>query len=64
MTTPKKATKNSAVEDSFSEDESLSMLSASSVKHNDPFEDDDEFDLPLDDLDGLETYDADDEDDY
>jgi hypothetical protein len=64
MATPKKSTKKSAVEDTFSEDESLNTVSSSSAKIKDPFEDNDEFDLPLDDLDGLETFDADDEDDY
>ncbi|MDB5021813.1 MAG: hypothetical protein JWQ28_2940 [Pedobacter sp.] len=64
MTTPKKSTKKSAVEDTFSEDESLSTMSNPSAKISDPFEDDDDFDLPLDDLDGLENFDTDDEDDY
>lgn len=64
MATPKKSPKKSAVEDTFSEDESLNTLSSPSAKIIDPFEDDDEFDLPLDDLDGLENFDTDDEDDY
>jgi hypothetical protein len=62
MATPKKFTKKSAVEDTFSEDESLNTLSNPSAKIIDPFEDD--VDLPLDDLDGLESFDTEDEDDY
>jgi hypothetical protein len=64
MTTPKKSTKKSAVEDTFSEDESFNTISGPSAKVIDPFEDDDDFDLPLDDLDGLENFEADEEDDY
>jgi len=64
MTTPKKPVKKSAVEDTFAEDESLSRFTNPTVKNNDPFEDDEDFDIPLDDLDGLENFDADEEDDY
>jgi hypothetical protein len=64
MATPKKFTKKSPIEDTFSEDESLNTISTSSTKIIDPFEDDEDFDLPLDDLDGLENFDTEDEDDY
>jgi hypothetical protein len=65
MTTPKKSMRKGADEDTFLEDESLHSLSPTSAKIIDPFDDDeDEFDLPLDDLDGLENFDADEEDEY
>jgi len=64
MTTPKNSVKKSAVEDTFAEDESLSTFTNPTAKNTDPFDDDEDFDIPLDDLDGLENFDADDEDDY
>jgi hypothetical protein len=65
MITPKNSPRKSTDEDNFLEDEGLYTLSTSSATINDPFDDEqDEFDLPLDDLDGLENFDADEEDDY
>ncbi len=64
MTTPRKSAKSNAVENSFSEEESFSTFASSTGKKGIPFDDEDEFDLPLDDLDGLENFDTDDEDDY
>lgn len=65
MINPKNSPRKSADEDKFLEDEDLNTDSTSLAAVNDPFDDDeDEFDLPLDDLDGLENFDVDDEDDY
>jgi nitrous oxide reductase accessory protein NosL len=64
MTTPRKSAKSNAVENSFSEEEDFSTFANETGKKIVPFDDEDEFDVPLDDLDGLENFDADDDDDY
>jgi hypothetical protein len=67
MTIPRKSAKSNAGENDFSEEESFSTFANPTGKKITPFDDeDDEFDVPLDDLDGLENFDADadDEDDY
>lgn len=65
MTTTKKSTKKSSVDDTRFEDDNLDGIQPTGFGKASPFDDeDDDFDMPLDDLDTLDTFDSDDDDDY
>jgi hypothetical protein len=65
MTTLKKSTKKSYVNNTSLAKDDLDVNYPFGFSSKSPFVDDeDEFDLPLDDLDTLETFDSDDDDDY
>jgi hypothetical protein len=65
MITTKKFTKKSSVDDTRFEDDNLDGIQTTGFSKAAPFDDeDDDFDLPLDDLDTLDTFDSDDDDDY
>jgi hypothetical protein len=65
MTTLKKSTKKSYVNNTSLAEDDLDESFATGFGNKSPFEDDeDEFDVPLDDLDTLETFDSDEDDDY
>lgn len=61
MATPKKTGKNSTLDHSETE---VSNESVHGISKNKSFEEDDDFDLPLDDLDTFDDFDSDDDDDY
>lgn len=65
MTTLKKSTRKSYVNNTSIEEDDLDGNYNIGFSNKAPFEeDDDEFDLPLDDLDTLENFDSDEDDDY
>ena len=65
MITTKKSTKKSSVHDTRFEDDILNGIQTTGFSRATPFDDeDDDFDMPLDDLDTLDTFDSDDDDDY
>lgn len=54
----------SSVDNTGFEDENLQGIQTISFSKMSPFDDEDDFELPLDDLDTLDTFDSDDDDDY
>jgi len=64
MITTKKSAKRSSVDNTGFEDENLQGIQTISFSKMSPFDDEEDFDLPLDDLDTLDTFDSDDDDDY
>jgi hypothetical protein len=65
MTTLKKSPEKSYVNNTSIAEDDLDVNYSIGFSNKSPFVDDeDEFDLPLDDLDTLETFDSDDDDDY
>jgi hypothetical protein len=61
MTNPKKSVKKGALDDQAQDKEMTDDNSFDSVEKNNSYDDDDEFDLPLDDLDTFDDFDDDDE---
>jgi hypothetical protein len=65
MTTIKKSTRKSFVDNTSIEDDDLDGNITTSFSRKAPFDDDDdEFDLPLDDLDTLDSFDSEEDDEY
>jgi hypothetical protein len=64
MITAKKSAKRSSVDNTRFGEENLKGIQTTGFSKMSPFDDEDDFDLPLDDLDTLDTFDSEDDDDY
>lgn len=65
MITTIKSTKGNSVDDTRFYNQNLNGIRATGFAKISPFDDEeDDFDIPLDDLDALDTFDSDDDDDY